>query len=81
MPPSRSRASRGIADGNEKPLGRYIRVLETVAAAHSGLTLTDIAKALELQPGTVHRLIRGLLDVDLLRSAPGTESYVTGPRL
>ena len=70
-----------MADSNDKPLGRYIRVLETVAAARTGLTLTDIAKELELQPGTAHRLIRGLLDLDLLRNTPGTKSYVTGPRL
>ena len=70
-----------MADSNDKPLGRYVRVLEAVAAARTGLTLTDIAKELGLQPGTAHRLIRGLLDQDLLRSAPGTKSYVTGPRL
>ena len=70
-----------MSDSNDKPLGRYIRVLETVAAARTGLTLTDIARELDLQPGTAHRLIRGLADLDLLRSAPGTKSYVTGPRL
>ena len=70
-----------MVDSNDKPLGRYIRVLETVARARTGLTLTDIAREMNLQPGTVHRLIRGLVDLDLLRSAPGTKSYVTGPRL
>ena len=60
-----------MADSNDKPLGRYVRVLETVAAARTGLTLTDIARELALQPGTVHRLIRGLVDLDLLRSTPG----------
>ena len=48
-----------MSDSNDKPLGRYIRVLETVAAARTGLTLTDIARELDLQPGTAHRLIRG----------------------
>ena len=66
---------------DDKPLGRYIRVLEAVAAARTGLTLTDIARELGLQPGTAHRLIRGLVEQDLLCSAPGTKSYVTGPRL
>ena len=70
-----------MADSNDKPLGRYIRVLETVARAKTGVTLTDIAREMDLQPGTAHRLIRGLVDLDLLRSAPGTKSYVTGPRL
>ena len=66
---------------DDKPLGRYIRVLEAVAAARTGLTLTDIARELGLQPGSAHRLIRGLVEQGLLRSAPGTKSYVTGPRL
>ena len=70
-----------MSDKNDKPLGRYIRVLETVAHARTGVTLTEIARELGLQPGTVHRLIRGLVDLDLLRSAPGTKSYVAGPRL
>ena len=70
-----------MSDGNDKPLGRYIRVLETVAAARQGLTLTEIARELGLQPGTAHRLIRGLVDLDLLRSPAGTKSYVAGPRL
>ena len=74
-------APPAMADSNDKPLGRYVRVLETVARARNGLTLTDIARELGLQPGTAHRLIRGLVDLDLLRSAPGTKSYVTGPRL
>ena len=39
-----------MAAGNDKPLGRYIRVLETVAHARTGLTLTDIAR--ELGPAT-----------------------------
>ena len=70
-----------MAGSNDKPLSRYIRVLETVAAARTGITLTEIARELGLQPGTTHRLIRGLVDLDLLRSAGGTKSYVTGPRL
>ena len=70
-----------MSERNDKPLSRYIRVLETVAAARTGLTLTDIARDLGLQPGTTHRLIRGLVDLDLLQSPAGTKSYVAGPRL
>lgn len=70
-----------MAATNDKPLARYVRVLETVAHARTGVTLTEIARELDLRPGTAHRLIRGLVELDLLRSAPGTKSYVTGPRL
>ena len=67
--------------GSDRPLARYVRILETVAAARAGLTLTEIAAALELKAGTVHRLVRGLTDLGLLRNAAGTRRYVSGPRL
>ena len=65
----------------DSPLGRYVRILESVAAARTGLTLTEIAHELGLRAGTVHRLLRGLVDLDLLRTRAGSKSYVTGPRL
>ena len=68
-------------DGNDRPLARYVRILETVAAARAGLTLTEIATELELKAGTVHRLVRGLTDLGLLRNSVGTKRYVSGPRL
>ena len=70
-----------MPDLNDRPLGRYVRVLETIATARTGLTLTEIAQQLGLQPGTAHRLIKGLLDLDLLRRPAGSKSYTIGPRL
>ena len=69
------------SERNDSPLGRYIRILESVAAARTGLTLTEIAQELDLQAGTVHRLLRGLADLDLLRTRAGSKRYVPGPRL
>ena len=69
------------SERNDSPLGRYVRILESVAAAQTGLTLTGIAQELGLQAGTVHRLLRGLVDLDLLRTRTGSKSYVAGPRL
>ena len=69
------------SERNDSPLGRYVRILESVAAARTGLTLTEIAQELGLQAGTVHRLLRGLGDLDLLRARSGSKSYVIGPRL
>ena len=66
---------------NDSPLGRYVRILESVAAADTGLTLTEIAQGLGLQGGTVHRLLRGLVDLGLLRTRAGSKRYVPGPRL
>ena len=66
---------------NDSPLGRYVRILESVAAAGTGLTLTEIVQELGLQAGTVHRLLRGLVDLDLLRTRTGSKSYLPGSRL
>ena len=70
-----------MTDTNNKPLGRYMRVLEAVAASPGGMTLSEVAHQLELQAGTVHRLIQGLLELDLLRRPAGTKAYVPGLRL
>ena len=66
---------------NDSPLGRYVRILESVAASGTGLTLTEIARELGLQGGTVHRLLRALVDLGLLRARAGSKRYVPGPRL
>ena len=58
-----------------------MRILEAVAASRTGLTLTEIAHESSLQAGTVHRLLRGLLDLGLLRARTGSKRYVAGPRL
>ena len=66
---------------DDSPLGRYVRILESVALSRAGLTLTGIAHESGLQAGTVHRLLRSLLDLGLLRARAGSKSYVPGPRL
>ena len=70
-----------MASTDNKPLGRYMRVLEVVAASPDGMTLSEVAQELELQAGTVHRLIQGLLELDLLRRPAGAKTYVPGLRL
>ena len=74
-------AGASHAQRHDTPLGRYVRILESVAAARTGLTLTEIAQALGLQAGTVHRLLRGLTDLGLLRPRAGSKRYVPGLRL
>ena len=71
----------GTSGKNDSPLGRYVRILESVAAAETGLTLTEIAQELELQAGTVHRLLRSLVELGMLRTRAGSKSYVPGSRL
>ena len=81
-PPDSAAGIRAATSGkNDSPLGRYVRILESVATARTGLTLTEIARELDLQAGTVHRLLRGLVDLGLLCTRAGSKSYVAGPRL
>jgi len=81
MPPSATETGAPRSAKDDSPLGRYVRILESVAPSRAGLTLTEIAHEAGLQAGTVHRLLRGLLDLDLLRARAGSKSYVPGPRL
>ena len=62
-------------------LGRYARVLEAVAMAPNGRSLTEIGRATGLARGTVHRLIAALLEVGYLAPRDGRKVYVLGPRL
>ena len=80
-PASLPGAGSAHAGKDDSPLGRYVRILESVAGAGTGLTLTEIARELGLQGGTVHRLLRGLVDLGLLRTRTGSKRYVPGPRL
>ena len=66
---------------NDSPLSRYVRILESVAASRTGLTLTEIAHESGLRAGTVHRLLRGLVKLELVRARTGSKSYVPGHRL
>ena len=65
----------------ETPLSRYVQILETVAAARTGLTLTEIGQQLDLRAPTVHRLAGSLKAIDLLAQIEGSKSYVLGRRL
>ena len=69
------------AEKNDSPLGRYIRILESVSASRTGLTLTGIAHESGLQAATVHRLLGRLVDLELLRARTGSKTYVPGHRL
>ncbi len=71
----------GEPAGGAGILARYARVLEAVAAAPEGLSLTETARATGLPRGTVHRLIGALLEVGYLAARDGRKVYVLGPRL
>ncbi len=62
-------------------LERYAAVLEAVAAAPEGLSLSEVVRASGLPRGTVHRLIGALAGAGFLAPRDGRKIYVLGPRL
>ncbi len=62
-------------------LSRYALVLDTLADASRGLTLTEIMRATGLPRGTLHRLIQALLEVGYIEPVGERKIYVLGSRL
>ena len=62
-------------------LSRYAFILDTLAAAPEGLTLTEIMQSTGLPRGTVHRLLGALLEVGYIEPVEGRKVYVLGSRL
>lgn len=62
-------------------LGRYALVLDAVAAAPEGMTLTELIAATGLPRGTLHRLIVALREVGYIAPRGGRKVYGLGPRL
>lgn len=71
-------AAEADSDG---PLGRYVAVLELVAAFSGGLTLADASSLLGLPKTTAHRLLKGLVRVGMVRESRGGKTYELGDRL
>lgn len=68
--------------GKERPLDRYIAVLESVAEFPDGVSALEIENLLRLPKTTVNRLLKTLLEAELLEiSSVKARSYVFGPRL
>ncbi len=62
-------------------LSRYALILESLAAAPEGLSLTEIIAATGLPRGTAHRLVGALMGVGYVVRQGGRKIYVLGPRL
>jgi DNA-binding IclR family transcriptional regulator len=65
----------------DKPLERYIRILEVVSGFSNGISLGPIAEMLGLPKATAHRLITGLVETGMLEQVDrGVLCYQVGPR-
>jgi DNA-binding IclR family transcriptional regulator len=66
----------------EKPLERYVRILETVAGFPEGISPSNIGEMLDLPKVSVYRLIRGLAEVDMVElTSPPAATCRLGQRL
>jgi len=68
-------------DGASGPLGRYMQVLELVAAFPGALTLADVSSLLDFPKTTAHRLLKGLVRAGLAKDGVGGRAYHLGDRL
>jgi IclR family transcriptional regulator, acetate operon repressor len=86
-PPRRGRIplKAVTATGQVQSLTRGLSLLEALAAAESGLSLTDLARRVELAPSTAHRLLATLEKMgyvyqggDLARWYVGLQAFTVG---
>lgn len=66
----------------QPPIERYLLILETIAAANTSLTLTELTNLLQLPKPTVHRLVNVLEGAGALESGTGHQrSFSIGRRM
>lgn len=69
-------------DQRDKPLERYLSVLELLAPQPDGLTPGELERALDLPKATMNRIIHVLLDSGLIAGSTGrVRAYRLGPRI
>jgi IclR family acetate operon transcriptional repressor len=59
-------------------IDRIVNIMESVAAAPSGLTLSQLARATSLAPATCHRLLTALGDADFVERDDATKLWRPG---
>ncbi len=79
---NKGREKKDVVADKQSPLDRYIKALEAVASAPSGLTLTEIATRCRFPAGTAHRIVNVLLNAELLSpSVDNPRLMIVGERL
>jgi IclR family pca regulon transcriptional regulator len=63
--------SAASSKSSVQSLGKAFRLLEAIAAAEGDLTLSEIAAASELDPGTTHRMLNTMVDLGYVERADG----------
>lgn len=66
----------------EKPLERYVRMLEIIAGFPGGISPATVGDMLDLPKASAYRLMRSLADVELIeQTSPRTATFKLGRRL
>ncbi|MEI9415306.1 IclR family transcriptional regulator [Mesorhizobium sp. Cs1321R2N1] len=66
----------------EKPLERYVRMLEIIAGFPGGISPSTVGEMLDLPKASAYRLMRSLADVELIEhTAPRAATFKLGQRL
>jgi DNA-binding IclR family transcriptional regulator len=60
------KVERGPRSQSDRPLERYLRILEITAGFSGGISLSRFAEILDLPKTTVHRLVRNLVETGIL---------------
>lgn len=71
--------SQAVGTYRAPAVSRAFRLLETVASARGPVTLSELARRLGYSKGTLHGLIRALLDCEALCESPRGRGYAIGP--
>ncbi|MGQ9367549.1 IclR family transcriptional regulator [Azospirillum sp. ST 5-10] len=69
-----------MSEHDDTPLGRALRIIEILAAAPQGMSLTEIAAAADLVVTTAHRQLATLLSVGMVRKT-NARTFVVGERM
>lgn len=67
--------------GSVQSLGRAFELLEHMAEAGGEASLSQLSEASGLAMGTIHRLVRTLVNLGYVRQQPSSRRYALGPRL
>jgi DNA-binding IclR family transcriptional regulator len=75
------RTAGSQSEPRSQTVERAIGVLDVFSADHVEIGLSELARELELNKATTHRLAQTLLNADLLEQDPATRQYRLGLRL
>lgn len=81
MSPESSAATKQDRETRVLTLEKGLRILSAVAEHRAGVTLTELAKALDVNKSTAHRFLTTFVELGYLERADGEERYRIGVKV